>query len=103
MVEGHSLWHKADLRSFVALIVIGAFLGSWIYFIAVTPVDETKKLDGPAVFDKFIIVLLGTIVGIFAWLGFKQGGNGQSPILEIPVGMKLIIQNGKLALVQDKI
>ena len=101
--HGHSVWHKADLRSVVALLMIGVFITSWFYYLAVTPIDDTKKLDATTVFMMFVSLLIGTLVGVFSWLGFKQGTtvNGNPPPLEIPVGMKLINKDGVMTLVPD--
>ncbi len=104
--HGHSIWHKADLRSFVALMMIGVFITSWFYFLVVTPVDETKELDATTVFMMFVALLIGTLVGVFSWLGFKQGAvvnqNGTPAIpIEIPDNMKLVNKNGINTLVAD--
>ena len=68
-----SIISKADLRSVVILIFVSLFVGSWIYFIALAPIDESKSLDITLLIMIMANLLVGTLVGIFAWLGFKQG------------------------------
>ena len=66
---------KAEMKSVVALIMIGLVVGSWIYFIGVTPIDDTKKLDSTLLIMILANVIIGTVVGVFSWLGFQQGKN----------------------------
>ncbi len=72
-MSANELIKKADLRSVVTLVMIGTFIGSWIYFLSVVPIDTTKPVDGTIMLLIFSNLLIGTLVGIFAWLGFKQG------------------------------
>lgn len=68
-----SILTKADLRSVVTMVMIGVFVGSWVYFLAVVPIDTTKPVDGTLMLLVMMNLLVGTMVGIFAWLGFSQG------------------------------
>ena len=68
-----SFLDKAEMRGVVTFVMIGLLVGSWIYFLAIVPIDETKKLDATLLLMIFANLIVGTIVGIFAWLGFKQG------------------------------
>ena len=70
---------KAEMKSVVTLVMIGLFVGSWIYFLVVTPIDQTKALDSTLMLIIFANLLIGTLVGIFSWLGFKQGKTTTQP------------------------
>lgn len=74
-----SLISKADLRSVVTLVMIATFIGSWIYFLSVVPIDASKPVDGTIMLMLMMNLLIGTLVGVFAWLGFKQGQTQPQP------------------------
>lgn len=64
---------KTDLRSVVAIVLIGTLIGSWVYFLSIVEVDESKKLDGTMLLLMMWGLIAGTLIGVFSWLGFKQG------------------------------
>jgi flagellar biosynthesis protein FliR len=68
-----SIISKADLRSVTIIAFVALFIGSFIYFVITVPFDEEKKLDPTLMVLLMMNLLIGTLVGMFAWLGFKQG------------------------------
>lgn len=87
---------KAEMRNVVALVMIGTTLGSWAFFLSVVEFDDTKKLDATILVMIFANVIIGTVVGVFAWLGFKQGQTSSAiPTMPpIPDGHKATYVNG---------
>lgn len=91
--------NKAEMRNFVALIMIFLMIGSWIFFLSQVKFDDTKKLDLTLLVMLFANIIVGTLVGIFAWLGFKQGKAEPSiPQITIPDGFTAEMKNGILVL-----
>jgi hypothetical protein len=67
-----SIISKADLRNTVAIVVIASVVGPfWIIFLQ-TPISPSLTISD-TVFMMLLTLMTGTVIGIFTWLGFKQG------------------------------
>jgi len=92
-----SFLDKADMRNVVTLVMISMMVGSWIYFLSVVPIDQTKELDATLLVMIFANLIIGTLVGVFAWLGFKQGKTeSATPQIQVPDGFVAETINGVL-------
>lgn len=88
---------KAEMRNIVTLVMIGLLVASWIYFLAIVPIDQTKELDATLLVMIFANLIIGTLVGVFAWLGFKQGKtDSATPQIQVPDGFVAETINGVL-------
>ena len=67
---------KADIQKVVAISFLGLFGAGIIYFFVVADVSEIK-ISGQLDVNQFWTVFVGIIIGIFTWLGFKQGQEKQ--------------------------
>jgi hypothetical protein len=71
-----SSWKKADIQKAVAIAFLGIFGAGIIYFF--TQADVSKiSIAGVLDINVFIGPFIGIIIGIFTWLGFKQGQSGK--------------------------
>lgn len=62
---------KADIQKVVAIGFLGIFGAAIIYFFTQAGLDI--KITGDLDVNIFIGPFIGIIIGIFSWLGFKQG------------------------------
>lgn len=101
-----SFLDKAEMRNVVALTMIFLMIGSWAYFLSQVEFDETKKLDGNMLVMIFANLIIGTIVGVFAWLGFKQGKiepiiPTTPPLPELQSGWKATLVDGQWVVTEE--
>ncbi len=62
---------KADIQKAVAIGFLGIFGAAIIYIFTQAGLDI--KISGDLDVNIFIGPFIGIIIGIFTWLGFKQG------------------------------
>ena len=62
---------KADIQKIIAVGFLGIFGSAIIYFLTQAGLDIT--VSGDLDVNIFIGPFIGIIMGIFTWLGFKQG------------------------------
>lgn len=62
---------KSDIQKVVAVVFLGIFAVLNIYFFSQADLDI--KITGALDVNVFITPFIGIIIGIFTWLGFKQG------------------------------
>ena len=68
---------KADIQKAVAIAFLGIFGSGIIYFFTKADVSGIK-IAGDLDVNVFIGPFIGIIIGIFTWLGFKQGQEQQN-------------------------
>ena len=68
---------KADIQKIVAIGFLGMFGGGIIYFFTQADVAGIK-IAGNLDVNVFIGPFIGIVIGIFTWLGFKQGQEQQN-------------------------
>ncbi len=66
---------KADIQKVVAVGFLGIFGAAIVYIFTQAGLDI--KISGALDVNIFIGPFIGIIIGIFTWLGFKQGQQTQ--------------------------
>jgi hypothetical protein len=69
--------NRTDLRGVATITLLGLLVGSWGFFLWKVPIDPDTPIDGNVLVMMFGSMIVGSIIGMFNWLGFRQGQNVQ--------------------------
>lgn len=90
---------RRDLRAIATIFLLVVLGGSWAILLVVVPFDDAKPVDGAVLVMIFASAIIGAIIGMFNWLGFRQGQNqNQMPAIQVPEGYEAVIKNGILTI-----
>jgi amino acid permease len=68
---------KADIRSVATIALISIFGGVFVGVVLVG--DHTSLAFTQSMWEQMFSLFIGLIIGVFAWLGIKQGQPATNP------------------------